>query len=346
MSTTEFIQANAVDGQLSAEQAAQLLELAMGDTGDMPDSSEPPAAAADADDQAAAAPQAGATPEPDPANAVILAKDGVHTIPYQRLTDARTEAQQYRDQLQQEQAQRQALEQELAAAKAAAQQRADAGVAPTQADANLAAAEQAMAQGISPDLFGDFSEEAIAKGIATMMDQRVDQRVEAALEKALAPIRQQEQLKAEQEQKAAANAHESAIYGAHPDADSIGESQEFSAWINAKINAQPAYLRESTRAGYQQVLASGSAAEVIDLLSAFKGDTGRTQPAADAKSAAKAAVAGVKPSVPASLSDIPGGTAGPSNRFETLANLAPADMGDVMAGMSAEQIEAFLNRNG
>lgn len=331
----EFIQANAEGGQLTTEQAAQLLELAMGDTGTQPDSSGAPDAAANEGIQQPDNAEAGAATEPDPATAVIQAKDGVHTIPYERLTEARQQAQQYKGQLEEQAERMQAMEQELEAARAAAQQREDAGESPTAADRNLAVAEQAMELGMDPDLFGDFSEEAIAKGVATLVKQQVEQ--------ALAPIQREQQMKQQQQH---ADDHDQAIYAAHPDADAIGESRELSEWIAAKVESMPSGVRDAVRAGYDRVLGSGSAPEVIDLLDSFKRDTGRTQPAADAKSAAKAAIAGVKPSVPASLSDIPGGTAGPSSRFETLANLAPADMSTVMAGMNPEQIEAFLNRNG
>lgn len=331
----EFIQANAEGGQLTTEQAAQLLELAMGDTGVRPDSSEAPDAAANEGIQQPDNAEAGAATEPDPATAVIQAKDGVHTIPYERLTEARQQVQQYKGQLEEQAERLQTMEQELAAARAASQQREDAGESSTAADRNLAVAEQAMEMGVDPDLFGDFSEEAIAKGVATLVKQQIEQ--------ALAPMRNQQ---LQQQQLEAASTHENAIYTAHPDADAIGESRELSEWITAKVESMPVGVRASVRSGYEQVLSAGTAQEVVDLLDAFKRDTGRTQPAADAKSAAKAAIAGIKPPVPASLSDIPGGTAGPSSRFETLANLAPADMSTAMSGMSPEQIEAFLNRNG
>ena len=336
----EFIQANAVDGQLTTEQAAELLELAMkGDTGNLPESSDAPDAATVPDvqtdneaAQASAAQADGEEQELDPARTVIQAKDGIHTIPYDSLLQERAEKKELRSQLQERDARIEAMQRELEAARAAAQQRADAGEPPTQADRNLALAEQAVEMGADPSLFGDYSEEAIAKGLATLVKQQVD-----------LAMREQQRLQAQEQ---AATEHDRAIYTAHPDADAIGQSRELQEWINAKVEALPVGVRASARAGYEQVLATGTAQEVIDLLDAFKRDTGRTQPAADAKSAAKAAIAGVKPSVPASLSDIPGGTAGPSSRFETLANLAPADMSTVMAGMNPEQIEAFLNRNG
>lgn len=109
----EFIQA--LQGDLTPEQAAQLLELGeLGDTGAMPDNGGAPDASTDAGDagnaegdagtnqpntEAAAAAGEPAKPdaqegaagdaEPDPANAVVLAKDGKHTIPYDKLVQAR-----------------------------------------------------------------------------------------------------------------------------------------------------------------------------------------------------------------------------------------------------------------
>lgn len=344
MKIDEFIQANASDGQLTTEKAAELLELAMmGDTGTPPESSEAPGAATDEGTQPAADAQADAENdnenqenEPDPANAVIQAKDGVHTIPYDRLVEARQQAQQYKGQLEEQAARLEAMERELEAARAAAQQRADAGESPTQADRNLAMAEQAIEQGVDPELFGDFSEEGIARGVAILVKQQVDQ------------VLREQQLKQQQAQKEqeALSAHDQAIYSAHPDADAIGESRELAEWIAAKVDALPTGVRASARAGYEQVLAKGTAQEVIDLLDTFKRETGRAQPAADVKSAAKAAVASAKAPIPASLSDIPGGTAGPSNKFEVLASLSPAELSMAMADMRPEQIEAFLNRNG
>lgn len=327
MQPIEFIQQH--DGNLTAEQAAQLLELAeQGDTGiPLPEQGGAPGSAPAIEQQTANVPSTGntAAPEPDPADAVILAKDGKHTIPYQKLVEAREGEQHWK-------AQATAAQQELEALRVQAQQRADAGVAPTAADQNLAIAEAALDQGADPDLFGDFSEEAIAKGVQTLVDQRVNAAVDARLKDVLAPYQQKQAEEASQ-------SHYGAIYAAHPDADSIAESKELAEWIAA----QPSFAR----AGYEAVLGNGSAQQVIELFDAFKAGAGRAQqqPAADARAVAKEAAARAKAPVPASLSDIPGGTAGPGSRFESLAQLAPADLSEAMEGWSQEQIEAFLNRN-
>lgn len=99
---TEFLQQHAQDGVMTPEQAAQFLELVEGDTGTkLPDTSSVPSAAP-ADAAASTDPTAELEPsknagelpppsdvQPDPANTVILAKDGKHTIPYSKLEEAR-----------------------------------------------------------------------------------------------------------------------------------------------------------------------------------------------------------------------------------------------------------------
>lgn len=268
--------------------------------------------------------------EPDPENTVILAKDGKHTIPYEKLVEAREREREWREQAE-------AARQELEALRAQAQARADAGEAPTQTDQNAAAAQAAIDAGVDPDIFGDFSEEALAAGIQKLVDAKV-QTVLQTLDARLEPIQQRQAAESH-------NAHYSAIYERHPDADSIAESQEFEDWVNT----QPSFAR----AGFRAVLENGSTAEVIELFDTYKQATGLaeakaegTQPkAADLKAAAKQALSKAKDPVPASLSDIPGAAAGPGSPEEVLASLDPADMLDRMQGMTPEQIESFLNRS-
>lgn len=318
MSTTDFLNSNATDGQLSADQAAQLLELAMGDTGDLPDNGGAPAVTPDTEQQPNDALNESAD---DPDKAVLLARDGKHTIPYDRLVEAREQSRQYKTQLD-------AQQQELETLRAQSQERAAAGDAPTQTDKNLAIAEQALSAGVDPDLFGDFSEEAIAAGVAKL----VDARVEAAVSKALSQQKQQQQ------SDDVSAGHFNAIYGKHPDADSIRESRELAEWMAGK----KAYEQRAIN----QVLDDGTAAEVIELLDSFKTESGQAQPAAASlKAAAKTALAGVRAPVPASLSDFPSGTANPSNRFESIASMTPDAMAEAMDNMSPEQIDAFLNRS-
>jgi len=355
--SNDFFQNNEITGALTPQQAAQLLELASGDTSFGLDDGGAPASTTAADAAAsteagaantnssaaapaaspapspapapAAAPAAAPEAEPDASNAVLLAKDGKHTIPYEKLVQAREGEQHWK-------AQAETAQRQLADLQTQAQQRADAGQAPTKTDNQVAAAQAAIASGVDPALFGDFSEEALANGIATLVDQRVEERIS----KAIAPLQQHQQRNAQ-------DAHFDAIYKAHPDADSVAESAELKAWIAS----QPSYVQPTLH----DVLAKGSAQKVVELFNDFKKATavpvaapapGKDAAAVtDPKVAAQAAIAAAAPAVPASLSDIPGGRADALSPHERLAAMDPVSMADAMQGMSPAQIDAFLNRS-
>ena len=339
---TEFLQQHAQDGVMTPEQAAQFLELVEGDTGTkLPDTSSVPSAApADAaasTDQAAElepSKNAGELPppsdvQPDPANTVILAKDGKHTIPYSKLEEARQAEQAAR-------AAAQAAQAELAALRAQAEQRAAAGAAPTAADNASALVVKALETGdVDPAIFGDFSEGAMAKGIATLIKQGF-----TSLRQELEPLKAQHQTSEVEK-------HYGAIYQAHPDADSIAESQELESWIASK----PSF----TQAAYRSVLdpqGNGTAQQVVELFDTFKKETGATQaapapaPSVDPKAAAKAAIAAVQPAVPASLSDFPGGRAGPTSFTDRMASMSEVELfNSVNTGeISQAQLNDYLNR--
>ena len=321
-------------GDLTPAQAAQLLSLGIqGDTGaPSPDLSSGPAAAPAPTD---ASPQPAAPTEPELTadNAVILAKDGKHTISYEKLVQARETARAAQTEAQALAAQLQAAQQQLADLQAQAQARADAGQAPTATDNQVAAAQAAIDAGVDPALFGDFSEEALAKGITKLVEQQVAARM-AAIDAKLKPIEQQAATDA-------TTAHFNAIYSAHPDADSIVESQEFAVWKGA----QPAVVR----AALDQALEKGSSTDVIEVFSAFKAATQQQSPPAAGKGAmtpaeaAKAAIAKASAPIPASLSDIPGGRVAGTNVFEAMDTMNSHELLAATSNMTAEQIEAWLN---
>ena len=321
-------------GDLTPAQAAQLLSLGIqGDTGaPSPDLSSGPAAAPAPTD---ASPQPAAQPEPEltAETAVILAKDGKHTISYDKLVQARETARAAQTEAQTLAAQLQAAQQQLADLQAQAQARADAGQAPTATDNQVAAAQAAIDAGADPALFGDFSEEALAKGITKLVEQQVAARM-AAIDAKLKPIEQQAATDA-------TTAHFNAIYSAHPDADSIVESQEFAVWKGA----QPAVVR----AALDQALEKGSSTDVIEVFSAFKAATQQQSPPAAGKGAmtpaeaAKAAIAKASAPIPASLSDIPGGRVAGTNVFEAMDTMNSHELLAATSNMTAEQIEAWLN---
>jgi len=331
---SEFFLEHAVNGELTDAQMVQMMSLPEGDTsvlleGGMPDATESAEATPDGEQGTTneAENESATTPEPDPAKAVVLAKDGVHTIPYEKLAEAREGEKHWK-------AQAEAAAAELAALRAQAQQRADAGEAPTQTDAAVATAQAAIAQGVDPAIFGDFSEEALAQGIQKLVDMRVQEQVSAALNKALAPIQQKQQIDAVQ-------SHMSAIYAAHPDADSIAESKELADWIEA----QPSFAR----AGYQAVLQQGTTAEVIEFFDTFKQATGKaaqqnTPEQSDVSAAAKAALAKAKAQVPTSLSEIPAGSKAHHDEAEALMEMSDSNALNSFMGKSPEQIRALLER--
>jgi len=331
---SEFFLEHAVNGELTDAQMVQMMSLPEGDTsvlleGGMPDATKSAEATPDGEQGTTneAKNESATTPEPDPAKAVVLAKDGVHTIPYEKLAEAREGEKHWK-------AQAEAAAAELAALRAQAQQRADAGEAPTQTDAAVATAQAAIAQGVDPAIFGDFSEEALAQGIQKLVDMRVQEQVSAALNKALAPIQQKQQIDAVQ-------SHMSAIYAAHPDADSIAESKELADWIAA----QPSFAR----AGYQAVLEKGSTADVVEFFDTFKAATGKTTQQtttvpADVAAAAKAALAKAKAQVPTSLSEIPAGSKAHHDEAEALMEMSDSNALNSFMGKSPEQIRALLER--
>ena len=327
-----------IEGALSPEQAAAALAAGEGDTsaklenGGTPDATTVTAEAAATDGDNKAKPDAAATSEGagtkteagDPANAVVLARDGKHTIPYETLVKHREGEQHWK-------ALAEAAQQQLADLQAQAQARADAGTAPTKTDNMVATAEAAIEAGADVGIFGDFSEEALAKGIATLVEQQVQARVNAALE----PL-------ATKQAKDAAAAHYDAIYSKHPDADSIAQSTEFAAWVNA----QPSAVRNAYW-GLFDAKTGGTADEIVEVFDAFKAASTpnpNTPAAADPKAAASAAVAAAKATPPASLSSIPGARVEGASELDRAADMSGPDMLEATKNMSPAQIEAWLDR--
>jgi hypothetical protein len=219
--------------------------------------------------------------------------------------------------------------------QAQAQQRVDAGQAPTQTDTNVAAATAAIDQGVDPAIFGDFSDEAIAKGVATLVN-RASQAILTQVDAKIAPLQQQRAAEV-------TTSHFDQIIAKHPDLDSVVESKELQDWLKA----QPSFARDA----YVNVLQKGTATQVIELLDLFKQASPTTRAPAptpapgNVSAAAAAAIAKAQERVPTSLSDLPGGRAGgAASREEAWAQMDGAALIDAMADASPEQIERFLNR--
>ena len=343
----ELIEANG--GKASPELAAQLLEQALnGDTANAENGSQPATtqvteentpkvegqdgtheehSSARADTQQAQQQQQVDESQLNAENAVILAKDGKHTIPYDKLVEARNGEKEWKQKFDEAQ-------QQLAQLQADAQERKDNGQAPTTQDNQANIAQQAIDQGVDPAIFGDFSEKDLAAGIQKLVNSQVLTLVQQQLQTALAPIQQQQKVSVEQ-------AHFNEIFTAHPDAESIVESKEFNDWKNA----QPSFLKDA----YETVLDKGSAAQVVELLGLYKSNTQSgqqaAQPANDAvKAVAQKAVSQAQTPPPNSLSDLPAGSPAGVSRDERLAAMSPAQLAEEMQGWTPDQVEQFLNR--
>lgn len=342
----EFIES--LDGDLTPEQAAQLLEMGDGDTGATPpeEEAEPeasPETEDETDNSEANEPEETDEDQDKPEeidesqltaeNTVILTKDGKHTIEFGKYQEWRTRAQKAEETL----ARLADAEAELARLQDEASAKADAGIAPTKKDLLVAQATKAIEQGASIELFGDFSEEALVNGIDQVVDVKLDAKLEAKLAERLAPLEQRYQ-------QEATKAHIDAIYAAHPDADSIVESKELSDWIGTK----PDFAQQQ----YWAVLEKGNTRSVIALFDEFKKATDATQQAtpppqetAKLRAAAKKAIEAAPKPVPSSLSDIPGGRPAGQSRFDQMAEMTDSvELLEHMNALSPEQRQQYVDR--
>lgn len=342
MDQAEFYAANQVDGQLTDSQSMQMLALALqGDSGtaeqqtQQTQSSETPGAAIESETTKTTGEVVQGTPEPTP---VVLAKDGVHTIPYGELEEARKAAQFYKQQLAEQQ---QLIDQQ----RRAQIEEAQATVKPTLTDTNQGSSwisQEEMAKA-----FGDFSEEGIAKGVASLVDKRtqamlteVEARAEAKAAERVRAELQARDLDAQQQ------AHFDAVYQKHPDAESIAQSVELREWIKT----QPSYAQ----AGIVHALQQGTAAEVIEALDAFKAATTSQKPAAvpsqqpvakqDVTVAAKAVIAQAKSQPPMSLSAMPAGSSAAVDEAAAMREMSGMDLINRFGNMTPEQIREKVDR--
>lgn len=325
-------------GKVSPELASQLLEAAMnGETIGQP--VEPvidTPVVNQANEEIKPTEAANTVPTEDDlnaSNAKVLAKDGIHTIPYESLEKARKGEQEWK-------AKAESYEQALAEAQSQIQT----GQATPAAEQNLATAEAAIAaSGGNTDviaMFGDFSEEAIAKGVDALLELRVPGAIQAAIDKALQPFQQQQQLQQAQLAKSAEQQHFDAIASVHPDFESVAESQEFQNWKDA----QPSILQGA----YNNVLSRGTATEINELLTLYKQANNLNVATPDVnsiKEQAKQAVNNARTQVPHSVSDLPAGSPAGVTLDERMAAMSPAQQLEAMASWTSEQIDAYVNRN-
>lgn len=266
--------------------------------------------------------------------APIASKSGEYTIPYEKLEAARNQAKTLAGENEQLRQQLAALttrqQANLEQAIGEAQGRADAGQQQTQADKNLQAAQSAIESGVDASVFGDFTEESIAKGVFALMAQQRDAmraELKAEIEREFAPV------KAIQAKEQSEN-HINSIYAKHPDASEIVQSEQFANWQQSL----PTFVRSSVQA----VIQGGSAEQVIEVFDTFKAQAKvETKPVSNAQDKPKAPE--VQRYVPNSLSEV----AGEPHKDvvqQTMATASnPAALLEAMQNMSSDQIERLMN---
>lgn len=309
------------DGNLTDAQTAQMLTLdpSQGDTDTQLSEDDEPDIVAEqpeAKSPPETLPAEAAQPEPEP---VVLAKDGVHTIPFEKLEEARQQAQHWA---------RVAAEKDAEIARLAA-----AVQAPTQP-----AAEETTEPTGEDVTFGDYSDEAMKKGVQAVAAAEIAKAVaaiNAKFEPALAPIK-------EQAQNAALEAHFKALTDANPDHNEIVTGQPLQDWIEK----QPSFVRDQ----YKVVFERGTADQVIELVSTFKsqsgiGQTAAASTAADAARKAKEVIASAKVVRPTSLTDIPAGSTAHHDEAEAVHQMTSNGLLAKFTGVSDhDKIMAQLDR--
>lgn len=317
-------------GALTPEQAAQVLDLMQeGETAPSADLAGAPAPAPAADQVAEQtttdeAPEPKPEPEPDPEPA-ILAKDGKHLIPFDKLAEAR------------ESAQRAAAERDEALRRAA------------ELEAKLEAAKQPPKEekpeesvdlkALRRDRYNAMLDGDLEKALE--LDEKIDAEVERRRVAADSEKSAQERAAREAaEQQAALDRVAKEAWAKYPALDHTSDQANADAIDFVKLKRDQLIV-----GGEPPDKALSKAVESAAKLFKWSGQPSTATPP-DVKAAAAAAIAAAKAPVPMSLSAIPGGKPSGLSTLEQLAGSQNGpEMLEVMADMTPEQIEAFLNRS-
>ena len=247
----------------------------------------------------------------------LLAKDGVHQIPYQELVDARTKAAEW-ESFSQQQAE---LIKQLQAAKIE-----DAGTGDTKAQ-DAVVAEYT---GDYPEVINDmkpYLQRMIDDGIKAGL-----QAFEAQIDKRVAPVEKFAN-------ETATDKYFRSIRDAHPDADAIVDDTKFYDWVNG----QPGFIRDA----YKEALEyKRPANDLIEMFTAYKSAiNNKPVDALDAKDAtdkAKTIVSQTQKKTPSSLSDIPSGVSGQHDEIEAMRNMTSRQLEAKFFGKSPEEVNRLV----
>lgn len=223
-----------------------------------------------------------------------------------------------------------------------AQARADAGKPPTQQDQLVQKAQEAIDKGVDPSIFGDYGEEDLAKGFYELSRRSSEQMRAEVKAELMQELRAEIAPLLQRQQQDAASAHMNAILQVHPDLSSVLESTEFAGWVGK----QPSYVQAAMSA----VLDKGSSAQVVELLDSYKAATTqqsqKTSQATTPQAAAQKVLEQLKPPVPSSPSDIPGGRSGAGTLAERLQSMSEVDVFNAVNSgeITEEQLNRYLSR--
>lgn len=269
-----------------------------------------------------------AEPEEKP---VIMAKDGVHTIEYEKLEEAREKAKLYKEKSESQDEKINSLQETVDALTAAKEDPTDDGAAQEAIEALK------DLQDNDPEVYKAVQAMLEAKD-KTFDDKLTD--LEDRLAKALEPIQ-------ESAEDNAVDSHFNDIFEAHNDHEELlVEDGPVDQWI-AK---QPSFMQTSMNA----VMENGGTQDVIDLVTQYKdANPVETPPEkasdSDAKEIADKAAEAVKAAkekttVPNSLSEVPAGTKAHHDENEALLNMNGQKQIQKFANMSSNDILENLSR--
>lgn len=262
---------------------------------------------------------------------VIMAKDGVHTIEYEKLVEAREEAKVAKEQAR-------TLQDQLAAIQAERDDLQAKMAEATKQD------EEAGNTAATDELLASFKEDypefyAVLQRETNAASQALISRIEA-LEKMtgqIAPVI------AKSQEDAVASHFDTIRNGVEGYDQIVAQSDKVHAWIDS----QPDLLRNA----YAEIVANGSANDVIAVLNTFKQANGfKVTPsvgggkAVDVEAAIAAATQGGK-RTPSSLSSVPSGSAAHHDETEAMLDESAVSLlTGRFANMTPDQINEAINR--
>jgi len=264
---------------------------------------------------------------------VIIAKDGVHTIEYEKLEEAREKAKLYKeksesqdDRILSQDETITSLQETIDTLNAAKEDPADKEAAKEVVEALEGLKENDREVYLAVQAMLDAKDKTFGDKLADLEDR---------LARVLEPIQ-------ESAQDNAKDSHFNDIFEAHNDHEALlVEDGPVDKWIAE----QPAFMQT----GLNEVMENGDTQDVIDLVTKYKESIPEPAPESDAKEIADKAAEAVKAakenkSVPTSLSDVPAGSTPHHDENEALLNMNSQKQITKFSNMSSADILEKMSR--